>query len=366
MKLKVVFLVGAMFVNTAAHAQDVCTGILRYASRDLTSYNSDVVIAQSIYSNYCRSLNQSSSNQTDIGIEAVVKQIPIRFNLGTGSASQKLESFCREMSQSDYLKEKVDQQQSIVVREALTSFVDCVRLSNKNVTFDPLISRTNVTVAIGRGGQKVDVQGVRVDEKLLACTAPDSDSSPKTTKADLDIRKSIADGTYSISCARIPIEERDGTLSYPEAHIAILTNQGPFSLTIPTDALMPRAWSTDLIRRQAELDEKIAYVAKNNASVVDALAKKQNRIAAGSYTAGPANDGNTRRDSGIPLTRAYKKPPIVIASVSEAHPVDMLVLRVDSIGTKSFNTWTTRVAGGPWSANFIINWIEIGEPEDAK
>lgn len=366
MKLGTIAFASAMFVSQVAYGQEVCGGVLRYASRDLSSAKSDVLVAQSIYTNHCGSESQTSNSQTDVGIEAVVKKIPARFNLGTGSASQKLNSFCREMSRSDYLTERVDQQQSIVVREALTTFVDCIRFSNKNVTFDPLISRTNVIVAIGRGGQKVEIQGVKVDEKLLACTAPNSDTSSATTKADPDLRKTIADGTYSISCARIPIDEKDGTLSYPEAHIGITSNQGPFSLTIPADASMPRAWATDLLRRQTELDEKIAYVARSNASLIEALTKKQNTIASGSYVAGPATDGNTRRDNGIPLTRAYKKPPLVIASIAEAHPVDMLVLRVDGISTRSFNTWTTRVAGGPWSAKFVINWIEIGEPEDAK
>lgn len=90
----IVFLLTSRF----AFAQDVCSGILSYTGRDEISESRDNSVAAEIHNQHCEGSTSRRSSTTSIGLEAVVKAIPIKFNFGGTSDGDKLNNFCKVYS----------------------------------------------------------------------------------------------------------------------------------------------------------------------------------------------------------------------------------------------------------------------------
>src|ERR1700730_18373971 len=79
-------------VSNFASAQEVCRGILTYTGRDEVSEARENSVAAEIYNTHCEGSSSRRSSNTAVGLEAVVKAIPIKFNFGGASDAEKLNS----------------------------------------------------------------------------------------------------------------------------------------------------------------------------------------------------------------------------------------------------------------------------------
>jgi hypothetical protein len=261
------FLFAFMFVVSLVRAvaadeiKDVCTGILSYAGRDEMSESRENRIASDIYSQHCEGGSAKTSSTTTVGLEAVVKAIPVKFNFGTGSNDERLNSFCKnyQANYSSYSKENLDR--SIVVRESLKAFDDCINMASKDIYFSPKIGRTQVAIDVRRGGEPASIQGITYDKTKIQCMLPPNASGPARI-ATVDSFRPLEQAYFPIICERKVKSGVKGAEEYPRAEISIATNRGILLLPIPEDALLPGAWSSELRGQldnmKAKLDAELA------------------------------------------------------------------------------------------------------------
>jgi hypothetical protein len=157
-------------VAFAQEAQDICLGVLTYTGRDENSQARQNALAENIYSQHCEGSSIKRGSTISIGLEAVVKAIPVKFNFGGASNEEKLNNFCKtyDSRRAEFHEERIDQ--STVVREALTSFNDCLRFSTQHVLFNPKIGRTRLVIDVKRtAAEDASITGISYDPSLLTC-----------------------------------------------------------------------------------------------------------------------------------------------------------------------------------------------------
>jgi|RhiMetdeSRZDD1v2_1073273.scaffolds.fasta_scaffold4416906_1 hypothetical protein len=77
----------ALWVSEAS-AQDICSGLLSYTGRDQLTEARENALAAEIFNQHCEGSSARKGSSTSIGLEAVVKAVPIKFNFG-GSSNEK-------------------------------------------------------------------------------------------------------------------------------------------------------------------------------------------------------------------------------------------------------------------------------------
>lgn len=237
--------------SSSTQAQNICTGILSYASRDELQDDKDSATAQSIYSENCQGSSVKAAKRTDIGLEAVIKAIPARFNLGTGRSEERLSNFCKVASEQNISNEKFILRKSSVVREALDAFNRCVQLSNSTAYFDPIIGSRDISVSVRRGSNNVNITGLSYDDASMTCSIA---TKTETKVADLNTRAEINDSSaVPIICTRKGAKSDDGVIQYPRAELTILTDQANFTIPVDSDAILPPMASSAIVKQIQEL-----------------------------------------------------------------------------------------------------------------
>ena len=253
----IVFLLTSRF----AFAQDVCSGILSYTGRDEISESRDNSVAAEIHNQHCEGSTSRRSSTTSIGLEAVVKAIPIKFNFGGTSDEDKLNNFCKVYSskRAEFSSEKIDR--STVVREALSAFNRCIELSVKGIYFNPKFGRTSFVVDVRRGSDDASIAGVTYDSALLTCRLPPTSSAGATVANKDSVR--VLDGNYlPITCERTPITRPSGERNYPRAEVTIATSRGSLLLPVSEDSLMPEQWASQIQDRVKVVSDELDRLRK--------------------------------------------------------------------------------------------------------
>lgn len=257
-------LFGLLFLcpSNGAFAQqphDICTGVLTYTGRDTVSEERENAIAADLFNEHCEGQSVSSSRSTEVGLEAVVKSIPVKFSFGGTTAKDKLSQFCKtyNSSRTEYAAQKRDT--STVVREALRAFNECVASAAKGIYFNPKIQSTQLAVDIKRGSGDPEVRGVKYDSKLLSCEFAVGDS---TAVANATSRRKIGPDTLTIACNRKPQAQPDGGVVYPSAEILIVTSETSMALRVPEDGVWPSKWASDVADSLKKMSAEIERLAK--------------------------------------------------------------------------------------------------------
>lgn len=240
-------------------AQDVCSGILSYTGRDVVSEDRDNSVASDIFNQHCEGATAKRGSSNSVGLEAVVKAIPVKFNFGGSSNEEKLSSFCKVYSsrRSEFSSERIDR--STVVREALAAFNNCVELSTKGIYFNPKVGRTSFVVDVRRGSDDASITGVMYDESLVSCYLPPTGSNEASLANRNSVR--VLDGNFlPIVCERKPAMAAGGGKSYPRVEVTIATSRGSLLLPIPEDSLMPQQWASQVQEELAKMAEDVKFL----------------------------------------------------------------------------------------------------------
>lgn len=245
-----------MLISHGVLAQDICSGILAYTGRDVISEARENSVAAEIYNQHCEGSSAKGSSSTSVGLEAVVKAIPIKFSFGGASAQEKLNSFCKVYTarRAEFSAENIDR--SIVVREALSAFNECVSLSTKGIFFHPKIGRTSLVVDVRRGSDDASITGVAYDPDLMTCRFPPT-SGAAATVADRDAVRSLDGNFLPITCDRKSVAGPNGERNYPRIEMIIATSRGSLFIPVAPDALMPLQWASDMSQRVSSVEQRV-------------------------------------------------------------------------------------------------------------
>ena len=304
---------------------------LEYTGRDIVNQSRDSRIAYEIYSNHCEGSKAKSSTQTSVALDAVVKAIPVKFALNTGSNEEKLANFCKTYTNnySSYTKETMDS--SLVVREALKAFESCINLASHDIFFSPKIGRTQVAIEVRRGSEPASLQGVTYDSQKLTCQLPPVSANEPAEVATEDSFRILEEAYLPIQCQRTGTVGEAGATAYPYAEITVGTNRGAFQLPIPEDALLPSAWASDLHAQldalRTQLDALKANSDKTRSDIGElknkSLAIKitsKDRLNYGSDTAMHCPDGEVVAGVNLAHSGANSGQILVYCSVLDLQP----------------------------------------------
>jgi hypothetical protein len=239
----------------AQESQSVCIGLLTHTGRDQFGQSRDTEIAQNLYREHCEGSTSKATNRTDVGIEAVIKAVPVKFSLGTGGSKDKLNTFCKISSDQNLMRERLDTASSTVVREALAAFNECVARANTNVFFDVNMSKEDLTIGVFRGRENTRLMGVEYDAKKLNCTIAKKDRSEI---ADSNTRENIEAATsIPVHCVRKASDDKSGLVTFDDATVTVLTDRGNLKVPVPADAKMPSQWVSDLNKTVADTTSRL-------------------------------------------------------------------------------------------------------------
>lgn len=268
MKIITGLVIVAVLGTSTSTAQDQCVDVLKYASRNESIETYSLATARDTYENICSGSTVKSSASSSVGLGAVVEALPIEFNLGSGSTSERASYFCKTYFGSYKKNESRFKSTNTVVIEAVGAWRSCMDLFGKGVEFKPRISSTQLLVEVRR--VKVDVpvrvEGIKYDPLLLKCDVPSTDSLKTRTVANDKTVKTILDEVWTISCTREAKKIGNETI-YPKADIGIATTRGTFLMPIPADALFPYQWSSEIEGRLSNFQQALSLVESRGAPI---------------------------------------------------------------------------------------------------
>ena len=210
-------------------------------------------IAKYVYENYCEGKNVKSGVNLNVGVEDLIES----FDLGFGSTNEKVRNICK--TYENQYKKDVDERSysSKTVREAISAWLECKKLSNNGVLVRPIVQKTRVTIDfLKTGPNDVKINGVKYDPSLLTCEASVGGGmlvNPTIQTVDSETIHTISDtDVWTISCERLPQVQNDTKL-YQETDLTVVSSKGSIKLTLPADEKISFNWSSEMNQQMIEL-----------------------------------------------------------------------------------------------------------------
>lgn len=272
--MRILFVVIFVCASMPVSAQNVCTGLLSYTGRDFNTSARENSVAASVYSEHCQGNSARKDASTSVGIDAIVKAIPVKFRYGGSSSEEKLNNFCKiyDQRRAEFSSERIDS--STVVTGALTAFNDCVGLAARDIYFSPSIGKTLIVVDIKRGGEPASITGIQYDSNLLSCRLPAEESKGPSIVADKDTNRVLNTAYLSLVCERLGQSSKDDVKLYPAVELTITTSRGGLLLPIAADAEMPLKYASELAEQtktlEKQLEEQIGALRDSQKVMIDA------------------------------------------------------------------------------------------------
>lgn len=261
------FLIALTSLNVLAQPEgfsDSCSEVLRISSRDVETHYKKANLAKYVHENYCEGTNVKSGVNLNIGVEDLLES----FDLGFGSTKEKVKNICQTY-ENQYKEDVVERSYSSkTVREAISAWLECKKLSNNGVLVRPIVQKTRATVDfLKTGPDDVKINGVKYDTNLLTCEASIGGNvltGPSVQTVNSKTIHTISNtDVWSISCERIP-EIQNGVKLYHETDLTVLSSKGSIKLTLPADEKIPFNWSS-------EMNERMIEISSNFNNQLDAL-----------------------------------------------------------------------------------------------
>ncbi|SUA92995.1 hypothetical protein [Pandoraea pulmonicola] len=251
-KLVFGFLVGVSSCVSQAQTADRCNQVLQTSARNYEMSTSYDAVSYSVYDQYCEGDQVRSGTSFSASLDAVIKAVPIKFNLGQGSTEERVRNFCKTFDSAYKSDKSRYQESSTVVGTTTRAWLQCMALASRGVDFAPDISREHVNIDVRRtNASEVSVQGVVYNNEVMNCTVPVSDQSTTRATATEQTTMRLSEKDWVITCVRKPRTEKTETV-YPSGDITVVTTAGQFTLPVAAEARFPREWSGEF---QTSLDK---------------------------------------------------------------------------------------------------------------
>ncbi|MBR0713667.1 hypothetical protein [Bradyrhizobium liaoningense] len=241
------------------------------------------------FNQHCHRDGSVDDSSFTLGLEATVKKIPYKFNVGSTSNRAKMEEFCKTGLAQNFFEATSNQFYNTVVVPALTNFNECLRLENEGlrITHQEQAPRSVLIFGeITKSTLNATLDVVEYDKDRVSCATPNfSDQSEAIGPGDptREIKRN-----FTITCVRTPIEE-DGKKTYPPTKIGISTSVGPYTVSLIEDQLNGFFLASEA---KAKFDDAIRQLgqARINADLLLERIKKANVTMQRFYNGDPGGD----------------------------------------------------------------------------
>jgi hypothetical protein len=213
-----------------------------------------------VFTQHCQTDGSRKSAGAGLGIDAVVKAIPIKFTGNYSNSSEAMTSFCKAYSSQTFTSAASDSYKETISLKALETIGQCNMLQAGGYTVSHQVAnvesanfylRSSVTQAFEMQG--VSTTGGAICEGLV-------DGKKRSFDSALNVK---IKATLSFSCKRTGLVKERVT-SYPESIVTVLTNQGNYSLFWPRDERQSEDMAVKIDKRITSIEGDLAVT---NASV---------------------------------------------------------------------------------------------------
>lgn len=241
-----------------------CTDIARTLKEFSISTSSSSYL-NSVFDSYCEASGNTKTSSGSLGLEAVVKAIPIKFTGSASNSEEAMKNFCKNYAGTTALQERKFSYEERIASKALDTVTDCLRLQAQGVTITHDIVNRDTSAFFLKSSveQKITLSGVSVNGPV-ACTGQISGKNAAFNQST----NVIVSKSQNFTCTRTPEMNAQKVKVYPESSIVISTNFGNYNVLWPRDEQLPEDMAS-AIGRDIELAKGQIGALTNQAATND-------------------------------------------------------------------------------------------------
>jgi hypothetical protein len=234
---------------------DNCRSVITDGLKEYSINTDSSAYLNSVFDRYCESSGSTKSSSFGLGLDTVVKAIPLNFTGNFSSNEEAIKNFCRNYSSLSAGRSDKTSYQEKIVQRAYESFDQCVSLAQTGVIVRHSVrSLENIDFYVAPGfSRPVTIKGVKASGNI-ECRGQDPNATdPKDKKFELSTRIKLHDSLYE------------------EGVITLLTDISPngnYAAFVPKDLKLAQD-------RASEIDKALANLAAENASLKQQLKNEQ-------------------------------------------------------------------------------------------
>jgi hypothetical protein len=347
----------------------ITSGLKQYSIRtESSSY------LTSVFDRYCEASGSTKSTRLGLGLDLVIKAIPVKFTGSYSSNEQAMKNFCSTyQSHSEGQSAQATYEEKIVDR-AYDSFDSCVAMAATGVIVRHTVRDfNNIDFFVAPGfSRPVTLRGVKAPANML-CEGQDptvAGNPKKTINLSTHIVLNGSD-TLNIACTRSGTPQADKSVIFDEATVTLLTNIAPvgnYAAYLPRDTKLPEDQASLVA---ATLDN----LRHDNEELKQELAVQRHATLAGAANLGGLNGHNGEHlDQTIAFVDGkgskveFKKVPRVVVVADKLAAQDGVGFSVMllAVTTKEFTVRVRSaypsVEGNPgWNGTMGVQWMAYSE-----
>ncbi|TDP74072.1 hypothetical protein [Roseateles toxinivorans] len=200
----------------------------------------------SVFSQHCQQDGSKKSSSAGIGLDAVVKAIPIKFTGSYGSSDDAFTNFCKSYASYSTASSNNDSYKETISIKALDTIDQCLRLQSSGVQLTHIVTNVEAMSFYMRSSVTTtfELQGIQTTGNVK-CTGQ---IKGHTKTFDQAVSATIK-ATQSFSCTRQATNKPTGAKLFDEATVTVLTNQGNYAVLWPRDERQSIDMATDIDKR---------------------------------------------------------------------------------------------------------------------
>lgn len=246
--------VALLGISSAAIAQSIQCPDMAKTLKEYSIDSSSSGYLNAVFTQHCQQDGSRKSSGGGIGLDAVIKAVPIKFTGNYSNADEEMTSFCKTYASQTSATALTDRYKETISIKALETIQQCNALQASGVLITHQINNVEAANFYLRNSvtQSLEVQGISTTggatcEGLLNGKKKPFDSSLSTS----------VKSTLSFSCKRTG-SPYGNKVTYPESIVTVLTNQGNYSLFWPMDERQSQDMATQIDRRITSVEGEIA------------------------------------------------------------------------------------------------------------
>lgn len=231
--LKISFSAVAAFATMSALGQNLQCPDIAKTLKEYSIDSSSSSFLNSVFTQNCQQDGSRKATGASIGLDAVVKAIPVKFTGSYNNNEEAFTNFCRSYSSFTTATSSNDAYKETISSKALDTISECQRLQASGVIVTHQLSNAESLSFYLRNSvtQTFELQGVQTTGPVK-CTG--QIGGAKRT-FDMTLNAQITK-TQSFSCIRTGAPKPNKSSNdFAESVITVLTNQGNYTVFWPKD-----------------------------------------------------------------------------------------------------------------------------------
>lgn len=241
-------------------AQQHCTN-LASVLREYEVNTASSSYLNTVYDQHCQQSGSSSGTSVGLGLDAIVKSIPLKFTGSFSNTKEGFDNFCKTYQAVRAGTTTIDHRAERISSKALDTIRACYEIAATGVAIRHEVpSFQSVSFYMQNGpATKIEIRGLQaVPRDTVRCEGMIG-SSLKVVNESTLIK---VNPTQSITCIRKPNVRPDGSKVFVEQTITLHSNVGTnYTVYMPEEQKLPESIAFKLQNQIAALDNRNALLA---------------------------------------------------------------------------------------------------------